>query len=91
MVGQLDLQFRRRGACVREPGDGDRRGDLARDGPLSLSSMRALCAMVIPLLYSKLFNLGQRLNVPGLPFYGVLFFTLAKDLMERSLPAELKR
>ena len=53
--------------------------------------MRALCAMVIPLLYSQLFNLGQRLNVPGLHFYGVLLFTLAKDLMERSLPAELKR
>ena len=32
----------------------------------SLSSMRALCAMVIPLLYSQLFNVGQRLNVPGL-------------------------
>ena len=57
----------------------------------SLSSMRALCAMGIPLLYSQLFNLGQRLNVPGLHFYCVLLFTLAKDLMERSLPAELKR
>ena len=57
----------------------------------SLSSMRALCAMVIPLLYSQLFDLGQRLNVPGLHFFGVLLFTLAKDLMERSLPAELKR
>ena len=52
----------------------------------SLSSMRALCAMVIPLLYSQLFNVGQRLNVPGLHFYGVLLFTLAKDLLERSSP-----
>ena len=38
----------------------------------ALSSLRALVAVVVPLLYGLLYNIGDRIRVPGLPFFGVV-------------------
>ena len=56
----------------------------------ALSSLRALTALVIPLFYSQLFRLGAAINVPGLPFFGVVVFSAITAVMQTRLPAELK-